>query len=596
MKFLRNNPIVRLLSFINNYFHTHIGTIFLLALLSFISSITEGIGINAIIPLFSFVNGAGGQAGDAISKMVQHVFETIHIPYTFRFVFIMVAVLFIVKAIVLFASQYISLRTQMAYEQKKRAEVLRVTLESDWMYLSKQKLGHLEQMLVMGVEQGSKFLIRVSNILIIIANLAVYSFLALNISLNITALALGFGVLMFFAIKPVFRMNKVISEATMGTYKDIAHFINETIIGLKVVKASHVEEQIEKKASISFTKLRELRFRVGLLGAVSASLIQPLPLFFILGIFAFFYSTGGFNFASFAVIVYAINRVFNNFQNLQTEIINIISFMPFITSVENYVRESKSLREFRDGTEPFHFSDRLEFKNVSFAYPDGSDVVSDISIMLRKGELLGLIGPSGAGKTTLVDLFLRLLVPNKGTILLDGVPAMDIQLKAWREQVGYVSQDIFLFNDTIANNIRFYSSTVSDADIEEAAKLANIYEFIQEQPAKFDALVGERGIKLSGGQRQRIALARVLARKPQILILDEATSALDTESEILVQKAIEGLHGKMTVLAIAHRLSTIIDSDRLIVMESGKIVEEGPPRDLLKNENSYFSKVYNLRK
>ena len=596
MPFIKNNPVFRLLDFIKQYFSGYIPTIFLLAILSFLSSLTEAIGINAVIPLFSFVNGGGGQTEDVISHSIQQIFVTLHIPYTFRFVFAMILVLFVAKALVLFTSQYISLKTQMLYEIKKRAEVLKATLESDWMFLSKQKIGHLDQLLVMGVEQGSKFIIRISNILIILANLAVYSLLALNISLYITALAIGFGALMFFFLKPLFRKNKQASEAAMEQYKEIAHFVNETIIGLKVVKASHVEKQIAAEANGSFQKLRELRYKVGMLGVVSASLVQPLPLFFILGIFAFFYTSGGFNFASFAVIVYAINRVFNNFQSLQTEIHNIISLMPFISSVEKYVKHSRSAREMRDGMEPFDFKKVLEFKDITFSYPDGTNAVSDINFSLTKGELLGLIGPSGAGKTTLVDLFLRLLEPNSGTIRLDGMDISEIQMKQWRENVGYVSQDVFLFNASIADNIRFYNDSISDTDIKEAAKLANIHDFIQGRPEKYHTLVGERGIKLSGGQRQRIALARVLARKPQILILDEATSALDNESEIAVHAAILGLKRKITVVIIAHRLSTVVDMDRLIVLEKGAIIEEGTPEELLKNDSSYFSRVYNLRK
>ena len=183
---------------------------------------------------------------------------------------------------------------------------------------------------------------------------------------------------------------------------------------------------------------------------------------------------------------------------------------------------------------------------------------------MRKGEFLGLIGPSGAGKTTIVDLLLRLLKPGHGSILLDGVDISGIDMKAWRTNVGYVSQDIFLFNESIADNIRFYSSSISDNAIEEAAKLANIHEFVMELPDKYQTVVGERGIRLSGGQRQRIALARVLARRPQILILDEATSALDNESEIKIQESIQKLKGKITILVIAHRLSTILNTDRLI--------------------------------
>jgi len=187
-----------------------------------------------------------------------------------------------------------------------------------------------------------------------------------------------------------------------------------------------------------------------------------------------------------------------------------------------------------------------------------------------------------------------LFYPSKGEILLDNVNISGISLSEWRKKIGYVSQDIFLKNDTIANNIKFYNN-ITNKDVEEVAKMANIYDFIQKCPQKFNTMIGERGIMLSAGQRQRVIIARVLARKPEFLVLDEATSALDNESELKIQKVIENLKKKVTVLVIAHRLSTIINSDKLYILEKGKIIEEGSPKELLKDKESYFTKVYNLR-
>jgi ABC-type multidrug transport system fused ATPase/permease subunit len=180
-------------------------------------------------------------------------------------------------------------------------------------------------------------------------------------------------------------------------------------------------------------------------------------------------------------------------------------------------------------------------------------------------------------------------------MLIDDINAKEVSIQEWRERIGYVSQDIFLMNDTVANNIKFYNN-LTKKELEVAAKQANIYDFIESLPDKFNTVIGERGIMLSAGQRQRIIIARVLARKPELLILDEATSALDNESELKIQKVIENLKGKITVLAIAHRLSTIINSDRVLVLEKGKIKEQGRPQQLLKDKNSYFYKVYNIRK
>ncbi len=209
--------------------------------------------------------------------------------------------------------------------------------------------------------------------------------------------------------------------------------------------------------------------------------------------------------------------------------------------------------------------------------------------------MLGIVGSSGSGKTTLVDILMGLLKPAKGDVLLDGRSINNFDKKSWRKKFSYVSQDVFLLNDTVANNIRFYDNSISQKEIMEAAKIAQIYDFVKTLPDGFDTMAGERGLKISGGQRQRIALARALAGKPDILILDEATSSLDPDSESLIQKAIENLKGRITVLAIAHRYSTVINSDKLIILDNGKMIEEGAPAELLKDKDSHFYKMYDIK-
>ena len=238
------------------------------------------------------------------------------------------------------------------------------------------------------------------------------------------------------------------------------------------------------------------------------------------------------------------------------------------------------------------FNHKFELQHVAFAYGSSQLVLEDVNFAVSEGEMVGLVGASGVGKTTIVDLLLRLLKPQKGDLLLDGQSVEEISLKEWRINIGYVSQDIFLINDTILNNIKFYKDSLDMEDVVEAAQMANIYDFIKNLPQQFETIVGERGVRLSGGEKQRL----VLVRKPKILILDEATSALDNESEMLIQKSIEALRGKVTIIAIAHRLSTILDFDKVLVLDSGKIIEQGTPRELLKDVNSKFYKIYNLKR
>jgi subfamily B ATP-binding cassette protein MsbA len=244
---------------------------------------------------------------------------------------------------------------------------------------------------------------------------------------------------------------------------------------------------------------------------------------------------------------------------------------------------------------PADFSS-VAFDRVSFAYdPDGDTVLSDVSFTARRGEIVALVGASGAGKSTLVDLIPRFVQPTRGRILLGGIDTTTITLPSLRALTGIVSQDTVLFNDTVRRNIAYGTDDrYTDAQIESAARAANAHAFISELPDKYETVLGERGTRLSGGQRQRLAIARALLTDPPILILDEATSALDTESERLVQEAIDRLLAGRTVFVIAHRLSTITHADQILVLDRGRIIERGTHAELLAARGAYH-RLYALQ-
>jgi subfamily B ATP-binding cassette protein MsbA len=238
----------------------------------------------------------------------------------------------------------------------------------------------------------------------------------------------------------------------------------------------------------------------------------------------------------------------------------------------------------------------VAFDHVSFAYDaDGETVLSDVSFTAARGEIVALVGASGAGKSTLVDLIPRFVQPTRGRVLLSGIDTETIRLSSLRALTGIVSQDTVLFNDTVRHNIAYGTGDrYTDAQVESAARAANAHAFISELPDKYETVLGERGTRLSGGQRQRLAIARALLTDPPILILDEATSALDTESERLVQEAIDRLLTGRTVFVIAHRLSTITHADQILVLDRGQIIERGTHGDLLAARGAYH-RLYTLQ-
>jgi len=236
----------------------------------------------------------------------------------------------------------------------------------------------------------------------------------------------------------------------------------------------------------------------------------------------------------------------------------------------------------------------VRFQHVSFGYGERGVVLEDVSLAAQPGEVVALVGPSGAGKSTLISLIPRFYDPTAGRILLDGVDIRDLTLYDLRSNIALVPQETQLFSGTVAENIRYGKPGASDAEVIEAAKAANAHEFITSFPDGYATIVGERGIKLSGGQRQRVAIARALLKNPRILILDEATSSLDSESEALVQEALEVLMQGRTTFVIAHRLSTIRSADKIVVLEAGRIVQQGTHQELLA-AGGLYKELYELQ-
>jgi len=233
----------------------------------------------------------------------------------------------------------------------------------------------------------------------------------------------------------------------------------------------------------------------------------------------------------------------------------------------------------------------IEFVNVSFAYPDGTHALKKLSTNIKGGTKIGLVGVSGSGKTTFLNLIPRFYHLTNGSILIDGQNINNVNLKSLRKEISLVSQDVILFDDTIKSNIMYGNSNATDEQLIQACKFAAAQDFIEDLPNKYETIIGENGIKLSGGQKQRLSIARAILKDSSIILLDEATSSLDSESESVIQKAIENLTKNKTTIIIAHRLSTVMNCDKILVFENGKIVEEGR-HEFLVNNSSIYKRLY----
>ncbi len=427
----------------------------------------------------------------------------------------------------------------------------------------------------------------------------VYLTIAVVLSWKLTLISLVVFPLALLVIALVGRRVHGESRQVQERLADVTSVLHETISGVKVVKAFGMEEFENKK----FANENDGYFRTVLRINKIRNIASPTTEFLSA-------VAGG------IVIWYGGLLVLDQGEMKASEFLGflfaIFQLMPPIkelSSVNNRIQEAtaagKRVFEILD-TEPnikdvskpvrlHDFASSIEFKAVSFQYNAGDIVLTDVNLKINKGEVVAIVGPSGSGKSTLVDLVPRFYDPTSGSITIDGTDLRVAELKSLREKIGIVTQETILFNDTVRNNIAYGLDDCPMEKVIAASKAANAHNFITEMPKGYESVIGERGVKISGGERQRLALARAILKNPPILILDEATSALDTESEILVQEAIEHLMSGRTSIVIAHRLSTVQHADRIFVIEAGRIVEVGKHDELLLNAKGLYRKLYELQ-
>ncbi len=419
----------------------------------------------------------------------------------------------------------------------------------------------------------------------------------LIISWQLTLFTILFVPLFGWFMGLVGRKLKQNSVKAQNLWSDTMSQVEETLGGLRIIKAFSAEEKMNTRFDKINSNYRDSILKV----TIRQQLAHPMSEFLgtlMIVIVLWFGGTlvlneevlSGPTFIYYLVMLYSIINPLKELSKASYAI------MKGLASIERVDKILKAEVAIKDPEKPIHlnsFEHQIEFRHVSFRYAE-QWVLRDINLVIPKGKTVALVGQSGSGKSTLVDLIPRYYDVQEGEVLIDGINVRDLGVHDLRQLIGNVNQEAILFNDTFFNNITFGVEHATQEEVDQAARIANAYEFIMESEEGFDTNIGDRGSKLSGGQRQRISIARAILKNPPILILDEATSALDTESERLVQDALERLMSTRTTVAIAHRLSTIKHADEICVLHEGRIVERGTHEELIEKEG-YYKKLHDMQ-
>ncbi len=572
-----------------------------------LASLLDGFTLVVLIPLLKHLFGTAGQLRPASTRLealmdnlVEPLVAGLSPGQAAGRLVVLLALGLLLKNVLSYASSQISVRAQEGLVKDVRSRLFShlLTLELD--FFQRTRAGQLISSMITEVDQTKTVI--TASLLSLFQNLVVVGttlFILSQISVRLTLLTLAFVPLLVLGLQILLRRLRSHAQARARERGEITATITERLGAIRLIRAYGEEERESSRFHAQAERYRKRVIRTQRFSSLTSPLSEIFSGFLVILIIWAGTKPGLVGLQSAlapeAIIVFLMAAL-----KLSSPLKTIASFP---ASMAVTLASAERVFDLLDqpptelevpGEETAKFEREIAFDNVSFRYGNGDLVLSEVFFRMPRGKVVALVGPSGAGKTTAADLLPRFHDPTSGQILMDGVSLTRLTRRSLRALMGVVSQETVLLNDTVLANIAYGSPGATREQVEDAAKAANASSFIAALPQGYDTMLGERGTRLSGGQRQRIAIARALLRDPPILILDEATSALDTESERLVQQAIERLMHHRTVLVIAHRLATVRNADEIVVLDAGRVVQRGTHEELLQTSGLY-RRLYDLQ-
>jgi ABC-type multidrug transport system fused ATPase/permease subunit len=599
----KNLKVFSAISFYFSVFREFIGRrVYIVFFLTAGSALAEGFGITLLLPLIEVADAgdANGEISGA-AAVLHSMLDFIGIGESLIGILLFIGVAFIGKGLFKFAEGgYLSyLKARLMVEIKGKMFDAYSTM--DYGYYSRNNTGHFINIINAQISNFITSFSTFKSFLSTIIMAASYFLIAFLLAWRFALMAVIMGAVLLYLFRWLNVFVRELSRKAAHEESTLNKFLVQSLQAFKYLVSTSQMSYLKDGVFKSIRKLSEYQYKKGLAGAFTSAIKEPVSVLFL--IFVILIQVIVFNdpIAPIFVSLLLFHRGMQKLIGIQSDWQSTLDKVGSLEMVIEEFETVTSLQEPNGSVSIQSLNKNIEFKNVYFTYnEDDGDVLEDINIEIPVNKTVAFVGESGAGKSTLIDMLTLMLRPRKGDVFIDGVPGNDIERSSWRSQIGYVSQETVVFDDTIANNINLWKGDF-DKDpsvqkkVHKAAERAYALDFINELPDGFNTIVGDRGVRLSGGQRQRLFIARELYKRPNLLILDEATSALDSESESYIQRSIDNLKGSITVVIIAHRLSTIKNSDYIYVLDHGKVIEHGYYNELSLEKNGRFREMVELQ-
>jgi ATP-binding cassette subfamily B protein len=544
----------------------------------------------SIAPVVENLLSIDADRASSITHQFSQAMRSLNLPVSLGTLLTLFLLLHLAKNGFLVFTRYCLLRTKYAVLKRLMLESVEAFFRARWLLFATTDRGVILNTFIREINSAGDALSSMTFLLASLIQLLCYLSVAMVLSWQVTGIGIGSALVFALPFLLWGRVSYRLGRESLAATNRVTTIIEESFNLAKVILSFGNHPLILRNLKQAYDSHCRATVRFQTLGVATPLLYEPFGML-VLVLCAF--AAGKFSMrpGEIAVLLWVFRNCIPLVGALAMHKNALDHFLTSFEQIKQLAERADAWKQPSGNLSFAGFANEICLRNVSFAYPERGTVLRDLSVSFPKGKTVAIVGESGAGKTTLIDMIMGFYEPDSGGVFVDDIPLARLDIHSFRRRVGYVPQDAALFNATVRDNVRLGKEDATDEEIQEACRRAYADEFIERFPDRYDTVVGDRGIRLSGGQCQRLALARAILRKPDLLILDEATSSLDTHSERLIQKAMETLAKEATVVVVAHRLSTIVTADYIYVVKRGVIVEQGMYGDLMRMKGEFKQMV-----